>query len=275
MPVTPPEPVRRPTAPATWFPGVPGAVPGGAPGRLRLVCFPHAGGTPSVFHTWPAHLGDTVRVVPVLLPGRGLRLHEPPYDALAPLAGDIAQALAAREPAVRSVFFGHSMGALLAYEVACVLRDRGLPEPDHLYVSGSRAPHLYGDRADHTLDDEELLRVLRDLGGLGLHDEDSAHVRRRLPALRADLRCCELYRWTARPPLRCPVTAVSGTDDPIATPVQVDAWHRYSTGHFTRLRLRGDHFFFVDGASRDPLLRDLRATCERVGSPLLPRRNAS
>ena len=271
MPVIPSDPMRRPAEPsAAWFPGT----PAGAAGPPRLVCFSYAGGTPSAFHEWPALLDGAARVVPVLLPGRSFRLRETPYDELAPLAADVATALAGHGLTGDSVFFGHSMGALLAYEVACLLRDRGLPEPRHLYVSGSRAPHLYGDRADHLLPDDELLAVLRDLGGLGPHADASTYVRRRLPALRADLRACERYTWSPRPPLGCPITAVSGGDDPIATPEQVDAWDRCTAGPFIRLRLAGGHFF-LGGASRRPLLHDIRTTCTRLRTPIPPRRTAS
>lgn len=271
MPVTPPDPVRcPPRPPAAWFPGT----SAGTADRPRLVCFSYAGGTPSTFHDWPALLDSTAHVVSVLLPGRGLRLNEAPYTELAPLADDLATALADHGLTGDCVFFGHSMGALLAYEVACVLRDRGLTEPLHLVVSGSRAPSLYSDRTDHTRDDEDLLRVLHELGGLGPYDGSSVHVQRRLPALRADLRCCELYRWRPRTPLSCPVTAVSGTDDPIATEEQVDAWDRYTVGEFTRLHLPGDHFF-LNGESRTPLLRHVRSLCARLRGTPASRRNAS
>ncbi|MCF6521791.1 thioesterase [Streptomyces sp. JJ36] len=261
----------RPRPAAAWFPGT----PAGPYDVLPLISFPYAGGTPSAFHDWPQHLGERVRVVPVLLPGRGLRLREEPYTVLEPLARDVARALLDHGLTTGGyAFFGHSMGALLAYEVACELRRRGEPEPLHLFVSGSRAPHLYGDRADHALDDDELRAVVRDLGGLG-PDENvgRAYLDRRLPALRADLRACELYRWQPRTPLTTPVTAVSATDDPVATEVQVDAWKITTAGPFARLHLPGNHFF-LNGPSRYRLLRELRRTCDHL-RPQTSQRNAS
>lgn len=246
-----------------WFP----LTDAPADTTLRLICFPHAGGTPSLFRGWEEHLGEHVQVVPVLLPGRGLRLREQPYRSMEPLAADIAAALTenglvSRESAEYAMF-GHSMGALLAYEVACALRERGEPEPRHLFVSGSRAPHLYGDRADHRLPDDELLRVISDLGGLGGNEAvGGAYLERRLPVLRADLAACENYHWRPRPPLGCPMTAFSATDDPIATPVQVEAWREYTAGSLLRRHLTGDHFY-LNGASRDRLLRELRGELGR------------
>lgn len=247
-----------------WFP-LPGAP---ADAAVRLICFPHAGGTPSLFRGWEEHLGGYVDVVPVLLPGRGLRLRERPYDDMGPLAADIAAALTDHGLVAHGTggyaMFGHSMGALLAYEVACALRERGEPEPRHLFVSGSRAPHLYGDRADHRLPDDELLRVVADLGGLGGSEMVGAvYLERRLPVLRADLAACENYRWRPRPPLGCPMTAFSAADDPIATPVQVEAWREYTSGSLLRRHLPGDHFY-LNGASRERLLRELRGELGRL-----------
>ncbi|MCP9949839.1 thioesterase domain-containing protein [Actinomadura madurae] len=147
---------------------------------VRLVCFPHAGGTPSVYRDWDAHVGDRVQVVPVLLPGRSFRLGEPPRREMAPMAADIAAALVGQGLADAFALFGHSMGALLAYEVACELRDRGAGEPVHLFVSGSRAPHFYGARIGAELTDDALLAMVRDLGGLAGAGVDPPRRRRRV-----------------------------------------------------------------------------------------------
>ncbi|MFR0356206.1 thioesterase II family protein [Streptomyces sediminimaris] len=266
MPITerPPGPGPAPRPPAAgWFPGLtPGSGAGTPP--LRLICFPYAGGTPSVYRGWDDRLGSGVAVVPVLLPGRGLRLREHPYTAMRPLARDLADALLERELVGDYALFGHSMGALLAYEVACELRRRGHREPRHLFVSGSRAPHLYGDREDRTLSDADLRRLVGALGGLG---EDraigSSYLERRLPVLRADLTVCEEYRWRPRPPLGCPMTAFSATRDPIAPRPAVEAWRTYTRGSLLHHHLEGDHFF-LNGPSRLSLLRGIRSELARL-----------
>ncbi|WP_186779024.1 thioesterase II family protein [Streptomyces salinarius] len=256
---------------SAWFPRPVASPAAGRPdpatAPLRLVCFPYAGGTVSAFRGWQEHLGDAVAIVPVQLPGRGLRLRERPYDTMAPLAEAVADALEEQGLVRDYALFGHSMGALLAYEVACVLRRRARPAPRHLFVSGSRAPHLYGDRADHALSDAGLREVIRDLGGVGdAATLGAAHSDRRLPVLRADLRACERYGWQPRPPLDCPTTAFSATEDPIAAPEAVEAWRPYTTGSFLRRHLPGNHFFLNGGPSRDRLLAHLGSELDALGT---------
>ena len=256
-----PAEILAPPSPGTWFPGTAARRP---PGTPSLVCLSYAGGTSSVYRDWQERLGGRAHVVPVLLPGRGLRMREDPYTEMAPLAAELADALIEHGHADHYALFGHSMGALLGYEIACALRERGRPEPLHLFVSGSKAPHLYRDLARHALSDGELRRFVHDLGGFG--DDGgvgASYFERRLPVLRADLRVCDEYRWAPRPPLRCPMTAFSASDDPIAPGAQVEAWRGYTTGSFLRRHLTGDHFF-LNGPARVPLFRALRGELDRL-----------
>ena len=245
-----------------WFPDIDNAAAVVATASaetapLPLICIPYAGGTPSIFRGWARALGPAVEVIPVLLPGRGLRGREQPYTAMRPLVEDLATAIAARELARDYALFGHSMGALVAYELACELRRRGHAEPQHLFVSGSKAPHLYGDRRDHLLGDPQLCQLVRDLGGLGPDEQTGeAYLQRRLPVLRADLTVCERYRWTPRSPLRCPMTALGAPDDPIATAPQIEAWREHTTGSLLRRDVPGGHFYLL-GPARAQLLAEL------------------
>lgn len=256
-------PAEPRTRHGAWFPHA--ATPAEAP--RRLVCLPYAGGTASVYRDWQEQLGDGVRVVPVQPPGRGLRLREDPHTALEPLVTELVDALSAAGLSRDYALFGHSMGALLAYEVACALRERGEAEPLHLFVSGSRAPHLFGDRADHSLPDQDLWRLVSDLGGLaGNREVSQAYFARRLPILRADLRVCETYRWQPRAPLSCPMTAFSASGDGLASAAQVEAWSAYTTSSFLRRHVDGGHFFLNGGPPRERLLRELRGDLNRLGS---------
>jgi thioesterase len=260
---------RRAAAPAAaerWFHG--GARP--RPGALRMVCFPHAGGTPTVYQGWTGALGDRVQVVPVLPPGRGLRTREEPYRDLAALAEATATALLECRLADDYVLFGHSMGALAAYETACRLRSLGAPGPRHLFVSGSRAPHQYGTRLHEPADDEGLRRLVGELGGLGPDEAmGRAYLERRLPVLRADLQACESYRWQPRAPLDCPMTAFSAAGDPIATEEQLDGWREYTAASLLRRHLPGGHFY-LNGPSAGTLLACLRTELDRLTGPAAP-----
>ncbi|WP_199856763.1 thioesterase II family protein [Nocardia suismassiliense] len=233
-----------------WFSGI-----AASPAAIQLVCFAHAGGAPSVFRDWPAHLGPDVQVVPVLLPGRGLRLWEPASADIGALARDIATALIEQGFLDRYAFFGHSMGALLAYEVTCVLRERGAPAPERVFVSGSRAPHLYGTALGTEMSDDALLAWVRELGGL-LGSGTRTQFDRRLPTLRADLRACESYRPQRRRPLDCPLTVFSAEGDLIADLEQTEQWRSYTTGAMRRRHFPGGHFYLV-GPHRFSLLREL------------------
>jgi surfactin synthase thioesterase subunit len=252
------------SAAARWFPAA--QLPSTAP--LRLICFSYAGGTPSVFRDWHRFLRPGVDIIRVLRPGRCTRLGEQPYTQMQPLVEAIADALVAADLARDYAVFGHSMGALVGYEVSCELRSRGYPEPLHLFVSGSKAPQMYGREANHMAADKDLCRLVRDLGGVaasGADGEDSAglaYLKRRLPVLRADLAACERYRWTPRPPLGCPVTAFRGSADPIASASQVEAWREYSSRSFVQRTLPGNHFFLT--GARQLLLGHLRADLSRI-----------
>jgi surfactin synthase thioesterase subunit len=230
--------------------------------RLRLFCFPYAGGTPSVFRDWRDHLPADIEIVSVLLPGRGVRIHEEPYDAMGPAVREVADAIEAYADRPFA-FFGHSMGALLAFEVAHALRARGRRVPLQLFVSACRAPHFHGTQTTHELPSSRLIAVVRELGSVTEDLGGSDLVRRRLPLLRADLSICERYELTPHPPLSCPITAFGATDDPIVSGDELEHWSEYTRASFVKRTFAGDHFF-VHGERRTPLLRALRRELEHL-----------
>jgi surfactin synthase thioesterase subunit len=210
---------------------------------LTLVCFPYAGGGAGVFRGWSERLPAEVEVVAVQLPGREQRLLEPAFDELEPLVRAIVAQFAA---ALNRPFalFGHSLGALLAYEVAHALRDEA-GEPEYLFVSGFRAPHLPPSRDPiHRLPDPSFIDELRRLGGTPQEVLDHEELMDLLlPPLRADIAICETYAHRPRPRLTCPIAAFGGDSDPDVPAIDLAAWRDHTEGDFTFQLFPGDHFF--------------------------------
>jgi medium-chain acyl-[acyl-carrier-protein] hydrolase len=212
-------------------------------GLLRLFCFPYAGGSASIFRPWVKPLVSVANVCPIQLPGRGHRINEAPYTDVMPLVEALVPALA---PYLHQpfAFFGHSMGALIAFELARKLRSQDGPLPVHLIVSGRRAPHLPQDRATYNLCDAEFEDELRRLGGTGNELVQNPEIMEMMkPVLRADFQLCQEYKYTNQLPLPCPLTALGGADDPDIRMEHLTAWREHTTGGFSVKVFPGDHFF--------------------------------
>ncbi|MEW2132080.1 alpha/beta fold hydrolase [Streptomyces sp. NPDC005435] len=217
--------------------------PAGAP---RLLVFPHAGGNASYFHPFSSALADRADVLVVQYPGRQERFGEPCVESLHELADLVtAELVQDRTSHLDRPFgvFGHSMGASLAFEVACRLRDAGFP-PAALTVSGRRAPSIPAPGAVHLADDDLLVADMRLLGGTDGQMLDNPELLAAiLPAVRSDYVATETYRFRGATPLDCPVTALIGDADPRVDEPQALAWRAHTTGAF-RLRVyAGGHFY--------------------------------
>lgn len=217
--------------------------------RLRLFCFPYAGGGAAVYHGWREKLGAAIDVCPVQLPGRGSRLHEAPHSRIGPAVEELIAGIGPYLD-LPVAFFGHSMGAIIAYELARALRRRLAIEPRHLFVSGRRAPHVTREPVPiEQLDEPALLAEVRRLDGTPpevLRNRELLALV--LPTLRADFALCETYTHTPSLPLSCPVTAFGGLADPQATRAEVEAWREHTSGRFVARLLPGDHFFINHSA---------------------------
>ena len=225
--------------------------------ELRLFCFPYAGAGASIYRTWPQKLPPIVEVRAVELPGRGTRLRERPFLGLLPLVEHLGEAL---EPYLDKpfVFFGHSMGALIGFELARLLRREGKSLPLHLLVSGHRAPHLPSKhRPIHSLPEPEFLEELKNLDGTPEAVLQNSELMELLsPVLRADFSVCETYYYHEEPPLSCPITAFGGTEDRDVDRSMLEPWRLHTEGRFTLHMLPGNHFFLQ--SSENELLRIVR-----------------
>jgi len=231
--------------------------------KLRLFCFPYSGADASLFYRWPESLPPGVEVCPVQLPGRGARIGEAPFTAIGPLVEACGTALT---PFLDRPFalFGHSLGALVAFELARWTRRRLAAEPAHLFVSACGAPQLPDrETAMHHLPDPEFLEALRRLNGTPEAVLAQPELRDLiLPILRADFTICETYSYTEEPPLDCPLSAYGGLRDVHVGRDRLEAWRTQTARAFLVRMFPGDHFFL--NSDRVLLLRVLALELHQI-----------
>jgi surfactin synthase thioesterase subunit len=192
-----------------------------------------------------------VAVLPVQPPGREARFRDEPYQNIAPLVTDLATVVLAEAGDRPYAVYGHSLGALVAFELAREIRRREAPAPVHLIVSGCVAPHRRFDDGPpvRNMAQPELVRMLRRLGGTPewlLADPSTLELF--LPAVRADFSVKETYSYGAEPPLSIPLTVLSSTVDPRASQETQAAWGEQTTGPFELHTFVGGHFAVFDQA---------------------------
>ena len=228
--------------------------------RLRLFCFPYAGGNAFAFRKWADAGLEGVDLYAIELPGRGTRLAEPAFDRMEPLVRELETALLPSfiQP---FAFFGHSMGAAIAYELLQTLRSRDLP-PSLLLVSGRRAPHIADpDPPIHGLPEADFLHALRRYNGTPEEVLQSTELMALfLPTIRADFTLLETHAYQPRPPLDCPIVAFGGLEDWKASTGDLEAWRAHTRANFSHQMFPGDHFF-IDSA-RSSLLQAIDTALE-------------
>lgn len=216
--------------------------------HLRLFCFPYAGGGASLFHTWSDELPSQIEVCPVQLPGRENRLTEPPFTCLSALIQVLARILC---PYLDKpfAFFGHSMGALISFELSHYLYKHYGLEVAHLLISGRYAPQLQirkpPDQVNlYQLSADEFIEELRHINGTRetvFQDMELMHLL--LPVLRADFELCETYVYSQGDQLSCPISAFGGIQDKDISYDDLVAWQDQTCSTFRVQMLPGDHFF--------------------------------
>jgi surfactin synthase thioesterase subunit len=214
---------------------------------VRLLCFPFAGGSASLFRDWrlPEHLAAEVWAVQ--LPGRENRIDEEPFHRMEPLVEALAANLAGRLDRPYA-FFGHSMGAIVAFELTRTLRRQGSPLPAHLFLSAHRAPHLPPRHPPISglPEDEFLARLPAATGGSAAWTAEPELVALLAPMMRADIELCDRYEYREEAPLDVPITCFAAEDDDVMSVPSVAEWAGHTSAPF-RLSLHdGDHMFVRD-----------------------------
>lgn len=210
----------------------------------RLFCFAHAGAGAGAYSGWRSD--DELDVIPLRIPGRESRLSESPPTDLRALAAEIADELDGHLTGPFS-FYGHSFGAILAYQVACSLQQRREPSPEILFVGASNAPGREWGRNVHLLPDEELIAIMSDrFGQLGPAFEHPELVELLLPALRADLQMLAGYEPSEGLKVQAPIIAFYGRIDPYYDRESLLGWAAFTTGDIDLKEVSGGHFFATE-----------------------------
>jgi medium-chain acyl-[acyl-carrier-protein] hydrolase len=225
---------------------------------MRLFCFGYAGGNAFTFLSWQAALDPAIEVCAVQLPGRGTRIAEAAMSSMPALLRALAPVIAEHGD-LPYAFFGHSVGALIGFELARYLQIHGVTGPMHLFMSGCQAPqHRSPSRQLHTLPDAALIEALRDYNGTPPGVLESQELMALLlPAIRVDFAIAESYRYRPGPLLRIPISVFSGTQDDNKGPGQIDGWKSETTGACEIYTFEGGHFFVT--TRRDDVLKQLNA----------------
>jgi medium-chain acyl-[acyl-carrier-protein] hydrolase len=224
--------------------------------RLRLFCFPYAGGGSVIYRAWTAGLPGTTELWCIRPPGRESFQGEPPFTRLVALVEALVPVILPYLD-VPFAFFGHSMGALISFELIHALRRRHDRVPVHLFIAGHRAPQLPDQTPPlHHLPESDLLMQLRRLNGTPEAVlQDAELMQFILPVLRADFAVCETYTYTAKTPLTCPISVFGGLQDPRVSYGELAAWREQTCSAFIHRMLPGDHFFLH--SAQELLLRAL------------------
>ncbi|MFE3329637.1 thioesterase II family protein [Streptomyces sp. NPDC059176] len=212
-------------------------------GVPRLFCFPHAGGAVSSYLPMARELSPNVDVLAVQYPGRQDRRLESAIDDVHRLADAVAEEIAPHldQP---YAFFGHSMGAVVAYETARRLGRRSLPAPGRLFLSGRGAPTPEANPLDRMDSDEAVVAAIRRLGGTGGEILDDPEIMAMvMPTLRADYRAIGSYTWTEGPRLTLPFTVLVGDNDPVVTTDEAAGWRRFTEAATDVRIFPGGHFY--------------------------------
>ncbi|HEY9804638.1 MAG TPA: polyketide synthase [Leptolyngbyaceae cyanobacterium] len=211
---------------------------------FRLFCFSHAGASSAVFNSWPDKFASKIEVCPIQLPGRGNRLKEPAFTKVKPLVQTLAPIIKPYLD-IPFAFFGHSMGALVSFELTRELRRQNYPTPDYLFVGGYRAPHIPDLKSPiYKLPEPKFIQALSGYGGIPENMlQDEFFLQTFLPTFRADFELLDTYFHTKEEPLEAPIYVFGGLEDHTVGIKELSGWEEQTKANFKLKMFTGDHFF--------------------------------
>jgi medium-chain acyl-[acyl-carrier-protein] hydrolase len=235
--------------------------------KLSLICFPYAGGGANIFATWKGVLPPSIEILAVNPPGRGARMMEP---ALCDMDTLVAQLKSELKPFLNKpyVFFGHSLGSVVAFEMARALRAENTTLPKHLFAAGRRAPHVENDGPPiYHLPDDAFKEEIRKKKGtpeeILNNDELMSLV---LPMLKADFQIADTHQYTEGEPFDFPLTYYWGNTDKPANQNNDDAWGNHTAAEYRQREFQGGHFFIH--SVKDQMLESLKSDLDEVLSKI-------
>lgn len=232
--------------------------------KIKLFCFPYAGGSATVYIKWIKKLNRNISLIPLELAGRGRRFREPHYHNFSGAVDDVYKEVCGQlKDTEHFMFYGHSMGSLLAYEVTHRLKEALYKEPMHIFFSGRYPPHITKNERLHLLPDEEFIKAIVKYGGTpGELLENRELLGIFLPIIRADYRMLDTYAYTERPvKLDCSISVLNGSEDENILDFEVKQWSGYTNRQCYFYEFDGGHFFINDKS--DEIIDIINGTVER------------
>lgn len=217
--------------------------------KMNLFCLPFAGGTAAVFNSWKKFLDKHIDLKPIELSGRGKRIYEPLYQSVNDAVDDVLNIIKSDITSVPYAIFGHSLGGIIALELAYQIREKQLSSPFHLFISGRGAPNIPDDEEEiwHNLPDEQFKENILKLGGTPKEFFDHPELLEViLPMMRSDFKIAETYQFKGEvKPLHYPITVFVGKDEDVNA-LQMHTWREHTKKICSLHYYEGDHFFIND-----------------------------
>lgn len=221
--------------------------------KTKLFCIPYSGGMAGVYYKWKKELGSQYDLCPLETAGHGRRIKEAFYTDVAAAAEDLSQIIMENiGPETPYAIYGHSLGSLLAFETYFALKEKGAPEPKHIFFSGREAPDDQDEKTEYyKLPEKEFLAMVDVYGGNTnsvLSDKELLNVF--VPILRSDFRLSETYEYVPHSSkIKCDFTVVNGTEDFSALTKDMTRWKAFAEGKCNFEHIKGNHFFITENVA--------------------------